>query len=77
MSDQAEVPDRTFEEALTEVENKVRKLEGGELSLEDSLALFEEGIALTRECHEKLDAADQKLVELTRTSDGGIQEREI
>ncbi len=77
MSDQAEVPDRTFEEALTELENKVRKLEGGELSLEDSLALFEEGIALTRECHEKLDAADQKLVELTRTSDGGIQEREI
>ncbi len=33
------------------------------------LTLFEQGIALTRECHEKLDAADQKIVELTRDLD--------
>lgn len=77
MSDEAEVPERTFEESLTALEERVRKLEGGDLSLEDSLALFEEGIALTRECHEKLDTADQKLIELSRRPDGGIQEREI
>ncbi len=75
MSDAA--PPRSFEEALTELEDRVRRLEVGELSLEDSLKLFEEGIALTRECHEKLDAADQRLVELTRGPDGEVQEREI
>jgi exodeoxyribonuclease VII small subunit len=77
MSDEAETSPRSFEEALAELEERVRRLEAGDLSLEDSLALFEEGISLTRECHEKLDAADQRLVELTRTPDGAIQEREI
>ncbi len=72
-----EAPNRTFEEALTELEERVRRLEAGELSLDLSLKLFEEGIALTRECHEKLDAADQRLVELTRAPDGEIQSREI
>ena len=38
--------------------------------------LFEEGIELTRECHEKLDAADQKIVELSRNSDGEVEENE-
>ncbi len=77
MSDDAEVTDRTFEEALAELEERVRRLEAGDLSLENSLGLFEEGIALTRECHEKLDAADQKLVELTRSPEGELREREL
>jgi exodeoxyribonuclease VII small subunit len=77
MSDEAEAADRSFEQALTELEERVRRLEGGDLSLEDSLGLFEEGIALTRECNEKLDAADQKLVELTRSPEGEVREREI
>jgi exodeoxyribonuclease VII small subunit len=77
MSDEAEAADRSFEQALTELEERVRRLEGGDLSLEDSLGLFEEGIALTRECHEKLDAADQKLVELTRSPEGELREREL
>ncbi len=77
MSDQPEANDRSFEEALAELEERVRRLEAGELSLEDSLTLFEQGIALTRECHEKLDAADQKLVELTRTPEGEVREREL
>ena len=67
---------RSFEEALSALENRVRKLEAGELPLEEALGLFEEGIELTRECHEKLDAADQKIIELSRGMDDEIQETE-
>lgn len=67
---------RTFEKALEALENRVRKLEAGDMPLEDALSLFEEGIELTRECHEKLDAADQKIVELTRGMDNDIEETE-
>ena len=61
--------DRSFEDALTLLEDRVRELEAGDVPLEKALKLFEEGIALTRECHEKLDAADQRIVELTRDLD--------
>ena len=67
---------RSFEQALEALENRVRKLEAGDMPLEEALSLFEEGIELTRECHEKLDAADQKIVELTRGMDEEIQETE-
>jgi len=65
---------RPFEEALEALEERVRRLESGELSLDDALKLFEEGVELTRECHEKLDAADQKITELSRNMDGSILE---
>ena len=67
---------RSFEEALSALENRVRKLEAGELPLEEALGLFEEGIELTRECHEKLDAADQKIIELSQSVGKQIQETE-
>ncbi len=67
---------RSFENALEALEDRVRKLEAGEMPLEEALLLFEEGIELTRECHEKLDAADQKIVELTRGMDDAIEESE-
>ena len=67
---------RSFETALEALETRVRKLEAGELPLEEALTLFEEGIELTRECHEKLDAADQKIVELSRGSSEEVEENE-
>jgi len=72
----SETPARSFEEALEALESRVRKLEAGELPLEEALGLFEEGIELTRECHEKLDAADQKIVELTRGMNDEVDEVE-
>ena len=56
---------RNFEEALSELEDHVRKLDGGELSLEKSLATFEAGVGLVRECSELLDEAEQRVTELT------------
>ena len=54
-----------FEESLAKLEALVARLEGGELSLEDSLTTFEEGIRLTRECQQALRTAEQKVSLLT------------
>lgn len=62
--------DRSFEQALKELETRVVHLEKGELPLEDALRLFEEGVGLVRECHEKLDAAEARIVALTATAEG-------
>ncbi len=50
-----------FEKDLQELEELVEKMEGGDLSLEDSLVHFERGIALTRACQKALTEAEQKI----------------
>lgn len=50
-----------FEDALKELENLVARMEQGDLSLEESLACFERGIALTRLCQQSLKSAEQKI----------------
>lgn len=59
---------QSFEAALSELQTLVDTLEQGELTLEQSLATFERGIALTRTCREALDAAEQKVRILMGTS---------
>ncbi|MGD9155038.1 MAG: exodeoxyribonuclease VII small subunit [Bacillota bacterium] len=51
----------TFEAAVQRLETIVQRLESGEVALDESLQLFEEGIKLTRYCTGKLDAAEGKL----------------
>ena len=50
-----------FEQSLVKLENLVEKMEAGELTLEDSLTTFEEGIRLTRECQQALNQAEEKV----------------
>ena len=50
-----------FEEALANLENLVEAMEAGDLSLEESLKAFEQGIKLTRECQQALEQAEQKV----------------
>ena len=50
-----------FEQSLTELQTLVERLESGELSLEESLGAFEQGIRLTRECQTSLSQAEQKV----------------
>jgi exodeoxyribonuclease VII small subunit len=58
-----------FEEALAKLEEIVRKMEQGELTLDESLASFEEGIRLSRLCARKLDEAERRIdVEWARSS---------
>ncbi|HSN69325.1 MAG TPA: exodeoxyribonuclease VII small subunit [Thermoanaerobaculia bacterium] len=50
-----------FEKAFQQLEKIVQRLEGEELSLDESLKLFEEGIRLSRFCHQKLEAVEKKI----------------
>ena len=59
---------RSFEAALSELEDHVRKLDGGDLELEESLSTFESGVKLIRECSALLDDAEQRITELTGES---------
>ena len=61
---------RSFEQALSELEVRVRKLDEKGIPLETSLNLFEEGVKLVRECQQLLDQAEHKIIELMQTSDG-------
>jgi exodeoxyribonuclease VII small subunit len=61
-SETQETPETlSFEAALQRLEEIVQRLENGEIMLDESLGLFEEGIKLTRYCGGKLDAAEGKL----------------
>ncbi len=53
-----------FESALNELEQIVGKLERGELKLEESLQLFERGVALTKQCRQSLETAELKVKQL-------------
>ena len=59
-----------FEEALTELETLVDRMEHGELGLEESLKAFERGIELTRTCQKALDDAEQRIAILTQKEGG-------
>ena len=60
----------TFELALQQLEQIVQKLEKGELPLEDSLRLYEEGIRLSRLCHAKLEEAEGRIEVLMKDARG-------
>jgi exodeoxyribonuclease VII small subunit len=61
---------QTFESSLAALERIVRELERGELPLEKSLALFEEGVRLSRECQERLNEAERRIEVLLQDNDG-------
>jgi exodeoxyribonuclease VII small subunit len=67
----SDAPD--FETALKRLEEIVKKLENGELSLDSALELFEEGIKLSRFCHTKLEQAERRVEILLK--DGSSQPR--
>jgi exodeoxyribonuclease VII small subunit len=60
----------TFESSLKELERIVEQLEGGDLPLERSLELFEQGVRLSRDCQRRLDEAERKVEILIKGSDG-------
>jgi exodeoxyribonuclease VII small subunit len=65
----------TFEAALGRLEEIVRELENGAAPLDQSLALFEEGIGLVKLCGNRLDEAEQKIRILTKKEDGSYDEQ--
>lgn len=63
---------QTFESSLKELEKIVRGLEEGDLSLEESLKLFEDGVKLSRECQERLNQAERRIELLLKDGDGNL-----
>ena len=59
-----------FEKSMERLEVIVKKLENGDLPLDDSLALFEEGSGLIRKCTALIDEAEQKVTLLSQNQDG-------
>ncbi|MBI4211770.1 MAG: exodeoxyribonuclease VII small subunit [Deltaproteobacteria bacterium] len=57
---------KAFELCLSELEQVVRKLEGGELTLDESLEAFEKGIGLARDCEKRLDDAKGRIEQLIK-----------
>jgi exodeoxyribonuclease VII small subunit len=69
------MPKEKFEEALSKLEKVVEKLEAGDISLEESLRLFEEGIRLSRFCNQKLDEAEKRVEILLKDEEGRMKTR--
>jgi exodeoxyribonuclease VII small subunit len=65
-----ETRSKTFEAQLAALEKVVRELERGDLPLEESLKLFEDGVRLSRECQERLNQAERRIEVLLRDGEG-------
>lgn len=66
-----------FERKLTDLEAVVERLEQGDLSLEESVRLFEEGMKLSESCKQELEAAEGRIQILMRQADGKLKAREL
>jgi exodeoxyribonuclease VII small subunit len=62
----------TFEDLFAELEDTIRRLEAGNCSLAESVALYEKSAALADQCNRLLDAAELKVQQLTQRSDGSL-----
>jgi exodeoxyribonuclease VII small subunit len=69
-SEPAKKPD--FERSLARLEEVVRRLESPQLSLDDAMKLFEEGVELSRECQKQLEEAEGKVEILLKKADGKL-----
>ena len=68
--------DKTFEKSITELEKIVAQLEKGDLSLDEMLKQFEDGIALSRSCNKMLNEAEKRINVLVKKG-GEIEKQEF
>jgi exodeoxyribonuclease VII small subunit len=64
----------TFEKAMKKLEEIVQELEAGQLTLEESLKKFQEGVKLSKFCSSKLDETEKKITLLLKDRDGSLIE---
>lgn len=72
MSEAVPVTELTFEKAMAELEAIVARLEKGDVSLEDSIKLYERGEALRARCDALLQDAELRVEKITKTADGAL-----
>lgn len=68
---------KNFEQSLARLDEIVRRMERGDVPLEEALSLFEEGTGLVASCTKLLDEAEMKVVQLTKGADGQPEETEF
>ncbi|GAE31881.1 exodeoxyribonuclease VII small subunit [Halalkalibacter hemicellulosilyticus] len=68
----SEKKDKTFEEAMSELEVVVEKLEQGDVPLEEAIAMFQEGMTLSKFCHEKLEKVEKQMDQILH-EDGEVE----
>ena len=66
----------TFEQAMAELEEIVKKLEKGELTLDESISFFRRGVELTKYCSKELDEAERSITMLIE-GENGVTEKEL
>lgn len=66
-----------FETSIKELEEIVRALESGSVSLDESLALFEKGVKLTKSCQKLLDEAEKKVSVLVNDGEGNVVKKDF
>jgi len=68
----ADIAAMSFEDALAELEGIVRRLEGGQVKLDDAILAYERGAQLKRHCEKKLNEAQQRVDRIVIGSDGAV-----
>jgi exodeoxyribonuclease VII small subunit len=68
----ADIAAMSFEDALAELEGIVRRLEGGQVKLDDAIQSYERGAQLKRHCEKKLNEAQQRVDRIVIGSDGSV-----
>ena len=66
--------ERTLQEMLQTLDEQIRQLESEDISLEDSFLVYEQGMKLIKECNEKIDRVEKKVLQLN--AEGTLQELE-
>ena len=66
--------ERTLQDMLKSLDNSIRQLESEDISLEDSFLVYEQGMKLIKECNDKIDRVEKKVLELN--AEGTLQEME-
>jgi exodeoxyribonuclease VII small subunit len=69
--------ERKFADAMAELEKVVERLESGELSLEESLGAFQEGVSLVQYCNRKLNEVERKIELLVKDKDGNLRLKDL
>ncbi len=67
--------ENNFEKSLIELENIIKKLESEEVSLDESIALFEKGVELSNVCRKILETAENKIITLTDAEGEAVDDR--
>jgi exodeoxyribonuclease VII small subunit len=77
MAKKNQVPPKSFEEALGELEKILSEIEGGEIGLEESLVKYERGTFLIQHCRGVLSSAEKQIESLSKTPEGGIESKAL